>query len=89
MQKMMEMKTTNRGYLWGAEQENDIKIWELAVVTKLLHTIRVEGLVPRWHASAFPVAFSVPRDQLTLLWTVLFSSTCGVVRVLLGAQQLY
>ena len=42
----------------------------------------------RWHLTAFPVTFSIPRDQLTLLWTVLFSSICGVVRVLLGARQL-
>ena len=74
--------------LWGGEQENDIKIWELAVVSKLLHAIQVECSVPRWHATAFPVTFSVPCDQLTLSWTVLFSSTCGVEGVLLGARQL-
>jgi hypothetical protein len=37
--------------------------------------------------TAFPVTFSI-CDQLTLLWTVLFSFTCRVVGVLLGARQL-
>ena len=89
--KLWKWKYLTLANFWVLKHEKDIKNWELALISKLckgshknelLRSAQVQHSALRWHATAFPVTFSIPHDQLTLSYTDISLSIRGVVGVL-------